>query len=91
MLLNVANAGASQADERARFPGGAEQLSRRSFLVGSALGIGAFGLGGCGTSDSLFLAEARNTYGPMPGPVPAGGNPGPETGWRQLWVPDPAS
>lgn len=74
MLLNVANAEAGRADERARFPHRAEQLSRRSFLVGSALGIGALGLGGCGTSDSLFLAEARNTYGPMPGekfPIPA--------------------
>ena len=43
MLLNVANAGAGQADEDARLPRGAEQLSRRSFLVGSALGIGALG------------------------------------------------
>ena len=33
-------------------------LSRRSFLVGSAAGIGALGLAGCVTSDGMSLAEA---------------------------------
>lgn len=49
-------------------------LSRRSFLVGSAVGFSALGLAGCATSDALFLAEAAKTYGPMPDekfPIPA--------------------
>jgi len=49
-------------------------LDRRSFLFGSAMGLGALGLAGCNTSDTLALAEARTTYGPMPGekfPIPA--------------------
>ena len=52
----------------------AELLSRRSFLVGSAVGFGALGLAGCATSDALFLAEAAKAYGPMPDekfPIPA--------------------
>ena len=54
--------------------GRAERLSRRTFLVGSALGFGALGLAGCATSDALFLAESAKAYGPMPGekfPIPA--------------------
>jgi lipoprotein-anchoring transpeptidase ErfK/SrfK len=43
----------------------AGSLSRRSFLAGSALTLGAVGLGGC-ASDTLLLAEAAKTYGPMP-------------------------
>lgn len=49
-------------------------LSRRSFLAGSAVGLGALGLGGCATSDGLILAEAAKIYGPMPDerfPIPA--------------------
>lgn len=49
-------------------------LNRRSFLVGSAAGLGALGLAGCATSDDLMLAEAAKVYGPMPGerfPIPA--------------------
>ena len=52
----------------------AGRLSRRSFLAGSALGIGALSLGGCGTTDTLLMAEAAKTYGPMPNekfPIPA--------------------
>ena len=43
----------------------AGSLSRRSFLAGSALTLGAAGLGGC-ASDTVLLAEAAKTYGPMP-------------------------
>lgn len=49
-------------------------LHRRSFLIGSAAGFGALGLGGCATSDPVFLAEAAKAYGPMPEekfPIPA--------------------
>jgi lipoprotein-anchoring transpeptidase ErfK/SrfK len=51
-------------------------LSRRSFLVGSALGLGTVGLGGCATTDGngMSLAEATKIYGPVPDkrfPIPA--------------------
>ncbi len=48
-------------------------LSRRSFLAGSAVSLGALGLGGCVT-DGMSLAEAEKVYGPLPQekfPVPA--------------------
>ena len=51
-----------------------ELLNRRSFLVGSAVGIGALGLGGCATSDGMSFAEAQRVYGPVPEekfPIPA--------------------
>jgi lipoprotein-anchoring transpeptidase ErfK/SrfK len=49
-------------------------LGRRAFLLGATAGLGALGLAGCGTSDSLMLAEAAKNYGPMPNekfPIPA--------------------
>ncbi len=52
-------------DGGAALGGVAGSLSRRSFLAGSALTLGAAGLGGC-ASDTLLLAEAAKTYGPMP-------------------------
>jgi lipoprotein-anchoring transpeptidase ErfK/SrfK len=61
-------------DETAAFRRRAAFLNRRSFLAGSAAGVGVLGLAGCGTSDSLLLAEASKTYGPMPNekfPIPA--------------------
>jgi len=61
-------------DERGHPEREAGRLSRRSFLAGSALGIGALSLGGCGTPDTLLMAEAAKTYGPMPNekfPIPA--------------------
>ena len=48
-------------------------LSRRSFLIGSAVGLGALGLAGC-TSGGMSLAEAERVYGPVPDerfPIPA--------------------
>jgi lipoprotein-anchoring transpeptidase ErfK/SrfK len=61
---------------RALQPG---RLDRRSFLLGSAaglgaLGIGTLGLGGCASTDSLMRAEAAKIYGPVPTekfPIPA--------------------
>ena len=41
-------------------------LNRRSFLVGSAVGLGAAGLAGCVSSDDLMRAEAAKLYGPVP-------------------------
>lgn len=49
-------------------------LDRRSFLVGSAVGIGSLGLAGCVTSDGMSRTEAAMMYGPLPNekfPVPA--------------------
>ena len=49
-------------------------LSRRSFLVGSTVGLGALGLAGCATTDGMSLAEATALYGPVPDkkfPIPA--------------------
>jgi lipoprotein-anchoring transpeptidase ErfK/SrfK len=49
-------------------------LDRRSFLFGSAVGLGALGLAGCATSDDLSSAEAEMLYGPVPDerfPIPA--------------------
>jgi lipoprotein-anchoring transpeptidase ErfK/SrfK len=48
-------------------------LNRRSFLFGSAVGLGALGLAGC-ASDSMSLAEAEKLYGLVPDekfPIPA--------------------
>ena len=49
-------------------------LTRRSFLLGSAIGLGALGLTGCATPDGMSLAEAEKVYGPVPNekfPIPA--------------------
>ena len=48
-------------------------LNRRSFLFGSAVGLGALGLAGC-ASDNMSLAEAEKLYGLVPDekfPIPA--------------------
>ena len=49
-------------------------MSRRSFLVGSAVTLGALSLAGCATSGGLSQAEAERIYGALPHerfPVPA--------------------
>jgi lipoprotein-anchoring transpeptidase ErfK/SrfK len=74
MITDGGDADAGEMKETARPRRQAGLLSRRSFLVGSATGLGALGLAGCGTSDSLILAEATKVYGPMPNekfPIPA--------------------
>ena len=48
-------------------------VSRRSFLLGSSLAVGALGLAGC-ESTGISLAEAQRIYGPVPQekfPIPA--------------------
>ena len=50
------------------------RLSRRSFLAGSAAGLGTLGLAGCTTTDGMSSMEAAQFYGPLPNekfPVPA--------------------
>jgi lipoprotein-anchoring transpeptidase ErfK/SrfK len=52
---------------------GAPGLSRRSFMAGSAAGLGALALAGC-AGDGMSLAEAERVYGALPNekfPVPA--------------------
>ncbi|MBB6307958.1 L,D-transpeptidase [Xanthobacter tagetidis] len=72
MILDGGKAAARETDVRGRM----EQtgaLSRRTFLMGSALGLGALGLAGC-SADGLSLAEAEKLYGPVPTekfPIPA--------------------
>lgn len=49
-------------------------LNRRSFLIGSAVGVGVLGLAGCASSDALSRREAALLYGPVPDdkfPIPA--------------------
>lgn len=49
-------------------------LNRRSFLIGSAVSLTAFGFAGCATSGGMSLAEAEKAYGPVPDesfPIPA--------------------
>lgn len=66
MIMDDGNAAAGETDEVA-VPGlRSGSLSRRSFLVGSALGLGALGLAGCASSDGMSLAEAEKLYGPVP-------------------------
>ena len=67
-------ADAGEIDDAARLGLGLGLLNRRSFLFGSAAGLGALGLAGCATSDSMGLAEAAKLYGPAPDekfPIPA--------------------
>lgn len=49
-------------------------FSRRSFMLGSAAGLGALALAGCAPSGLMSLAEAKKVYGPVPDerfPIPA--------------------
>jgi lipoprotein-anchoring transpeptidase ErfK/SrfK len=74
MIMDGGNADAGKMDEIALLRRRAGLLNRRSFLVGSAAGLGALGLGGCATSDGMSLAEAAKVYGPVPDekfPIPA--------------------
>ena len=73
MIINdeMANLGPS-ATETFSNPN-AKKFNRRSFLLGSAIGLGGLGLSGCLT-DGISLMEAAKLYGPMPNerfPIPA--------------------
>ncbi len=70
----IKDGGATEAGEIALLGRRAGLLNRRSFLVGSAVGLGTLGLAGCATTDDAFLAEATKVYGPLPEekfPIPA--------------------
>jgi lipoprotein-anchoring transpeptidase ErfK/SrfK len=67
MIMDGRNAGAGADRLRSGL------INRRSFLVGSAVGVGALGLAGC-AGDGMSLAEAQKLYGPVPDekfPIPA--------------------
>jgi lipoprotein-anchoring transpeptidase ErfK/SrfK len=74
MIMERGIAGAGEMDEGARPGLQSGLLNRRSFLLGSAVGLGALGLSGCVTSDGMSRAEAEKVYGPLPDekfPIPA--------------------
>ena len=74
MIMDGGNADAREIDEVPLLGLRSELLNRRSFLVGSAIGLGALGLAGCATSDDMGFAEASKLYGPVPDkrfPIPA--------------------
>lgn len=74
MITDCENAAAGELD-RVALPGlRSAALSRRSFLFGSAIGLGALGLSGCASYDGMSLAEAEKVYGAVPTekfPIPA--------------------
>jgi lipoprotein-anchoring transpeptidase ErfK/SrfK len=73
MIMDGRIADAGERDEIARRGFGPGLLNRRSFLFGSAAGLGALGLAGCATS-GIGFAEAQKIYGPAPDekfPIPA--------------------
>jgi lipoprotein-anchoring transpeptidase ErfK/SrfK len=73
MITHDRIAGAGEGNE-GTLPGHRPgRLDRRSFLCGSAVGLGALGLGGCVT-DGTSLTEASKFYGAVPNekfPIPA--------------------
>lgn len=76
MIMDGGIADTGAMDEAARPELQSGLLSRRSFLVGSAAGVGALGLGlaGCATSGGMSQAEAQRLYGAVPNekfPIPA--------------------
>lgn len=74
MSTGFGNAAAGEMDEGAGAGLRSGSLTRRTFLVGSAVGFGALGLAGCASYDGMSLAEAQRVYGPVPDekfPIPA--------------------
>ncbi|MBG0801509.1 L,D-transpeptidase [Methylocystis sp. FS] len=66
MIKDDGIADAGETNEEARLGLASGRLNRRSFLVGSAVGLGAAGLAGCVSSDDMMRAEAAKLYGPVP-------------------------
>ncbi len=74
MIKDCGTAAAGVSEQAAAPQPCAGALSRRSFLLGSALGFGALGLAGCAGVDGMTLAEAQKVYGAVPEekfPIPA--------------------
>ena len=66
MIKDNGIADAGERNEEALLGLASGRLNRRSFLVGSAVGLGAAGLAGCVSSDDMMRAEAAKLYGPVP-------------------------
>ncbi|PWB90529.1 hypothetical protein C5688_09760 [Methylocystis sp. MitZ-2018] len=66
MIMDDGIADAGERNEEALLGLRSGRLNRRSFLVGSAAGLGAAGLAGCVSSDDMMRAEAAKLYGPVP-------------------------
>lgn len=66
MIKDNGIADAGERNEVALLGLASGRLNRRSFLVGSAVGLGAAGLAGCVSSDDMMRAEAAKLYGPVP-------------------------
>jgi lipoprotein-anchoring transpeptidase ErfK/SrfK len=74
MIMNDGIANAGERNEESPLGLRSGLLNRRSFLFGSAAGLGALGLAGCVSSDDMSRAEAAKLYGPLPNekfPIPA--------------------
>ncbi|MEP9377633.1 L,D-transpeptidase [Aquabacter sp. CN5-332] len=74
MIMDGGNADVGKMNETAQVRHRTGLLSRRSFLAGSAVSLGALGLAGCSTTDYMSIAEAQKVYGPVPTekfPIPA--------------------
>jgi len=74
MISDGDNIHSGATDEVAPLGLQAGLLSRRSFLYGSAVSIGALGLAGCVTGEGMNGPEVARMYGPLPEekfPVPA--------------------
>ncbi|MCS6758717.1 MAG: L,D-transpeptidase [Candidatus Devosia euplotis] len=73
MIADDGIAAAGGMDKGARSVPWAGAVSRRSFLLGAGIGLGALALAGCATG-GMSLAEAERIYGPLPDerfPIPA--------------------
>ncbi len=74
MIKHSSIAEAGEIDEVGRSNFRSGLLNRRSFLLGSAAGLGALGLTGCAVTDGMSMAEAAKVYGPVADdkfPIPA--------------------
>ena len=75
MTIKSEVAGRGKNNKSSLFERRSEFLDRRMFLLGSAAGVSALGLGGCATSDGMMsLAEAKIVYAALPDekfPIPA--------------------
>ncbi len=74
MIMDDGIAGVGVTNEATLLGLRSGRIDRRSFLFGSALGLGAVGLAGCATSDSMIRAEAAKWYASAPNekfPIPA--------------------
>jgi len=74
MIMDDGIAVAGKRNEEALLELSSGRLDRRTFLLGSAAGLGALGLTSCASPDVMIPAEMAALYGPVPNekfPIPA--------------------